>query len=170
MKKTRTLVITSLLVSITVILSRFLPIFRNDVIRISIEFLPIALGSIIFGPLIGSLTGLLADIIGATLFPSGTFFPGFTLSAFLTGIIYGFFLYKKNITVIKTVMTVIIKIVIIDLVLVTTWLLIIYKMPLQAIIISRIIKCVIMVPIEILLIYYIANPIKNHLRKLNLQL
>ncbi len=167
MKKTRTLVITSLLVAITVILARFLPIFRNDVIRISIEFLPIALGSIIFGPLIGGLTGLLADIIGATLFPSGTFFPGFTLSAFLTGIIYGLLLYKKNITVIKIVITIIIKVVIIDLVMVTTWLLIIYKMPLEALLLSRIIKCAIIVPIEILLIYFVARPIKNHLKKLN---
>ncbi len=38
----------------------------------------------------------LADLIGATLFPAGPFFAGFTLSAFLTGLIYGLILYKRE--------------------------------------------------------------------------
>ncbi|MBN2852423.1 MAG: folate family ECF transporter S component [Clostridia bacterium] len=160
MKKTRTLVITSLLIAITVILARFLSI-KTDIVRISLEFLPIVLSSVLFGPIIGGITGALADVIGIALFPSGTFFPGFTISAFLTGIIYGLFLYKKEITIVRTIITVLIKVFIIDLVLVTTWLMILYKLPLEALMVARLIKCGIIVPVEILLIYFVVRPIKK---------
>ena len=158
MKKTRILVITSLLIALSVIFARFLSI-QTSVVRISLEFAPIALSSIISGPLIGGITGLIADIIGALLFPSGTFFPGFTISAFIAGLIYGLFLFKRNITFTRILFSVLTKIFIVDFILVTTWLLILYQIPLNAIIVARIIKCGIMIPIEVLIIYFAIKPI-----------
>lgn len=35
-------------------------------------------------------------MIGATLFPFGAFFPGFTVTAGLVGLIYGLFLHQKG--------------------------------------------------------------------------
>jgi len=166
MKKTKVLVITSLLVALTVIFARFLSV-KTDVVRISLEFAPIALSSILFGPVIGGITGLISDIIGATLFPSGTFFPGFTISAFITGLIYGLFLYKKQLSFIRIVFAVFTKVIVIDLLLVTTWLIILYHIPLQSLIIARIIKCVIEIPIEVVILYFAIKPIYNHYTKLN---
>lgn len=160
MEKTRTLVITSLLITLTVILTRFLSI-NTSFLRLSLEFLPINVASVLLGPIIGGITGSIADIIGATLFPSGAFFPGFTLSAFITGIIYGLILYKNQITVLRTVIAVFIKVIIVDFILVTIWLIIIFKVPLEALLAARLFKCGIIVPIEIILIYFIVKPIKK---------
>ena len=40
--------------------------------------------------------GAVSDLIGATLFPFGAFFPGFTVTAGLVGLIYGLFLHQKG--------------------------------------------------------------------------
>ena len=43
-----------------------------------------------------ALCAALGDLAGALLFPTGAFFPGFTATAALTGLIYGLFLYKSR--------------------------------------------------------------------------
>ena len=45
---------------------------------------------------IPTLCAALGDLAGALLFPTGAFFPGFTATAALTGLIYGLFLYKSR--------------------------------------------------------------------------
>lgn len=39
---------------------------------------------------------MLGDLIGALLFPFGSYFPGYTLSQALMGLIYGVFLYENE--------------------------------------------------------------------------
>ena len=50
----------------------------------------------LFGPLWALAVGAVSDLIGATLFPFGAFFPGFTVTAGLVGLIYGLFLHQKG--------------------------------------------------------------------------
>ena len=38
------------------------------------------------------------DLLGMMIFPTGAYFPGFTLTAFITGLIFGLFLHGKEIT------------------------------------------------------------------------
>ena len=66
-------------------------------------FIPIAWASILFGPLAGALTGALGDILGWAVNPVGPYFPGFTISGFVSGIIYGLFLYKKETTLLRVI-------------------------------------------------------------------
>lgn len=164
MSKTQKIVYAGLLTGITVVLARFLSL-KTDLVRISFEFFPIAVSAIILGPFLGGVTGALADLIGAIAFPHGAFFPGFTFSAFLTGLIYGFMLYKKPITLTRTIITAVIKVTIVDLFLVTLWLIILLKLPLEALLIERLIKCAIVLPMEIILIYFAIGPLKKALRK-----
>ena len=35
-------------------------------------------------------------LVGALLFPTGAFFPGFTLTAACTGLLYGLCLYRRD--------------------------------------------------------------------------
>jgi ECF transporter S component (folate family) len=92
--RTKTLVFVSLLIAMEVIFTRFLSV-QTPILRIGFGFIPVAFAGIMFGPIIAGLTGAVADIIGVLLFPAGSFFPGFTLSAFLGGAAYGVFLHKK---------------------------------------------------------------------------
>jgi len=70
-------------------------------IRISIlAFLPIALVGMLMGPFYAAVAGGLGDVINYLLITHvyGGYFPGYTLSALLSGLCYGLFLYKKKLT------------------------------------------------------------------------
>ena len=92
---TRTLTTLAMLIAIEVILSRFLSVNAWN-IKIGFGFIPVVIAAVLYGPLAGGIVGALSDFIGALLFPIGTYFPGFTLSSFLMGVVFGLFLYKKQ--------------------------------------------------------------------------
>ena len=75
-------------VAMEVILARFLSLHTWN-LKIGFSFLPVVAAALWGGPLAGGITGALGDLIGALLFPVGAYFPGFTLSSFLDGAIYG---------------------------------------------------------------------------------
>ena len=90
---TRKLVMASFLTSLSIIFTRFLflmiPLAGLPALRLSFGESPIMLSGILFGPLIGGLTGLAADLIGVVINPQGAYFPGFTISSVLWGVIPG---------------------------------------------------------------------------------
>ncbi|MGL4484288.1 MAG: folate family ECF transporter S component, partial [Anaerovoracaceae bacterium] len=86
--KTQKLVFLGILIAINVLLSKPLSI-NLPTIRIGFGFLPMAFMGKIYGPIWSGVACAIADLIGAFLFPTGPFFPGFTLSAFLTGLTFG---------------------------------------------------------------------------------
>ena len=86
---TRTLVLTAILVSLSIILSRFLGFYISETSRVSFGNLPILLAGIWLGAVCGGLTGGLADILGATVFSGlGIYFP-LTIGPILTGAVAG---------------------------------------------------------------------------------
>ncbi len=93
--KTKNLALMALLVAANVVFSRFLSINTFN-IKIGFTFLTVMLAAYLFGPLGAMLVGGIGDIIGALLFPIAPFFPGFTLTAILTGLFYSFFINKKT--------------------------------------------------------------------------
>lgn len=99
---TRSLVGASLLTAISIVLTRafslILPLAGLPALRIGFGEIPIIISGIIYGPLWGGLTGAIADLIGVMINPQGAFFPGFTLSSILWGVIPGilYSLVKKN--------------------------------------------------------------------------
>ncbi len=91
---TKALVTISLLTSISIILARVMglvvPIAGFPALKINFSTIPIMLSGIMFGPIAGFMTGGVADVIGYLINPQGgPFFPGFTLSTALTGMIPG---------------------------------------------------------------------------------
>lgn len=88
------LVSTALLIALQVVLSRFLSIPLWNM-KIGFSFVPVIIAARLFGPLGSVAVYAIGDIIGALLFPVGAYFPGFTLSAAISGLIFGLFLYKK---------------------------------------------------------------------------
>jgi len=95
MKKTIVVVFMSMLIAMNVLLTHVVPVIQTDIARVSFGFIPLSLASMLFGPVIGGFVGALSDILGMIISPKGPYFPGFTLNAFLTGAIYGIFLYRK---------------------------------------------------------------------------
>ncbi len=99
-----TLVCLALLTALQVVLSRFLSIQLWN-IKIGFSFVPVMLAANLYGPVGGALVYGVGDLIGALLFPSGAYFPGFTLTAVICGVIWGIFL-KGRVTAFKAVLSV----------------------------------------------------------------
>ena len=95
MSKNKKIILTSTLLATLIILSRFLSI-KTPILKISFAFIPTMLCAIWLGAKWTVLLNVLADIIGATLFPTGPFFIGYTISTAISGLIYGLLLYKKE--------------------------------------------------------------------------
>lgn len=164
MSKTRTIAVVGLLVSMEIIFTRFLS-FQTPIIRIGFGFIPIAFSAILFGPVIGGLTAAIADVLGMIIFPKSAFFPGFTLSAFLSGAIYGLLLYRKQVTVVNVTISVLLITIFIDLGLNTLWLSMITGKAAAALLIPRIYKSAIMLPVQITAIHVLWKYIGSHIEK-----
>ena len=82
---TKDLVMMSLLVAITIILSRFLSI-STPIIKIGFSFVPLTIAGILYGPKYTMIIAVIADLIGVTLI-TGDFFPGFTVTTALVGLL-----------------------------------------------------------------------------------
>lgn len=95
------LTLSGMLIVITVVLTRFLSImialFGYNAIRLDLGFAAIIFAGMVLGPLYGAAVGALADLIGAFAFPLGPYFPGFTFTNFLVGLLSGLLviLYKR---------------------------------------------------------------------------
>lgn len=77
----------------------YVPVGEN--LRLMFSFLPLSLCGSICGPVVSMLVGVVSDVLGAALFPSGAFFPGYTLTAVVSTLLYGLFLYRQRITILR---------------------------------------------------------------------
>ena len=91
---TKKLAVSALLIALDVVLTRLLAINTN-VMKIGLGFAAVALSAMLYGPWWAALTAALGDLLGAVLFPTGAYFPGFTLTAACTGLLFGLCMYKK---------------------------------------------------------------------------
>lgn len=93
LKNVRILVWAALIVALRVVVKSFsIPVFEN--LYVSISFLPNALGSMVYGPVVALLTGIVSDLFGALLFPTGAYFPPFMLVEMLGSLLFALFLYR----------------------------------------------------------------------------
>ncbi len=90
---TKNLLLLALFAAISIIFTRFLsfylPVMAINTVRISLGNIPIVLAGLLLGPVAGAATGIVADVIGTTMFSPFGYFPGFTLSAALVGFLPG---------------------------------------------------------------------------------
>ena len=153
---TRQVIVIGLMIATEIILTRFLSI-TTPVLRIGLGFMAIAVVGMLYGPLSAALTGALADILGVSLFSPFAPFPGFTLTAFLTGAVYGIFLHNRKGHIIPIVAAVLIVTVVLQLGLDTLWVQIITGTNYFALLPPRVIRTAIMIPVQIFLIKTMAQ-------------
>ena len=153
------------LAAMGIVLAALRPVNLWDV-RVSFTFVPIAAAAMLFGPLPAAILGAVIDVLGAILFPSGSFFPGFTLTAFLHGAIYGLFLYEKPRRVpplLRAVLAVAVYLLVCSLGLNTLWISILYGTPFLPSLLRRLIQAAVMGPVQVLVIG-LLQPLLRRLR------
>ena len=95
MRKSKKIILSGLLLSLYIILARFVS-FKSQILVISFSFIPVIISAILLGPKYSMLIAGLGDFLGATLFPFGSYFVGFTIIELITGYLYGIFLYNDE--------------------------------------------------------------------------
>lgn len=171
MSKIKKTVLSSLLLALLIILSRFISI-KTQVLVISISFVPIMMAAIWLGPKYSLGISALGDFIGAILFPFGSYFPGFTISAAITGFIYGIFLkrdYEKEINnkkfLINLILSSVLCLIIDGIFLKSLWLNILYGEAFLVLVSSRTIAELIKIPIQVTTIFALDKVTRSFVKK-----
>lgn len=168
MKKAKKIIISALLLASSIILTRFLSI-RTPLITIGFSFVSTILTAIILGPKYSIIINGLADLIGALLFPSGAYFFGFTISSLVSGAIYGLLLHRKDKFkvdkwfVVRLIISSLLVVALVNGVLNTIWVIIITKNAASIVMPVRILKQLIMLPIQVITILLISKTLENQI-------
>jgi ECF transporter S component (folate family) len=132
----------------------------SEFLKITFNFLPNEFAFYLFGPVTGMVYGAALDILTFIIKPTGTFFFGFTLSAILAGLIYGFMLYKKPISLTRIIIANLIHAIAISVLLNTYWLTILYGYNFIALLPIRALKAIIALPIESIMLFLLIKAAK----------
>lgn len=152
---TKHLTAMALLIALEIILSRFLSLSAWNT-KIGFSFVPVVIAAILLGPVYAGIVGALADFVGAVLFPIGAYFPGFTLTAFLTGMVYGLFLYKRQ-SLPRILGAVAVNQFILSLLLNTLWISVLYGSPFGPLLVTRLVQSAILTVVQIVVIELIVK-------------
>lgn len=152
MKKinTKMMVTLGILIAVEIVLSRFCSISAWN-IKIGFSFVPVAVAAVLYGPVGAATVAALGDFAGAILFPIGAFFPGFTLTAALTGIVLGLFLQKRQ-TAGRILGAVLVNQLVLSLLLNTLWISILYSAPYGPLFLTRILQSSVLIPLQFVVI------------------
>lgn len=168
MSNIKKLLLASFFLATSIVLSRFLSI-KTPILTISFSFVPLMLCAMLLDFKWAMLVGTLSDLIGALLFPFGAYFFGYTLSACLSGLIYGLLINitNKNWSNKKLIIRLLISSLLVSFLINgcinTLWIYLTTKSAFKVIVPVRIAKQLIMVPIKIIVMYalYKIIPVKK---------
>lgn len=170
MSKIKKIILSSMLLAILIILNRFISI-KTELLVISFSFVPIMMSAIWLGPKYSTAIALLGDLLGAILFPFGPYFPGFTVSSAISGLIYGIFLYNKGkqmsnkkLLIMLTISSAI-QLIIVNIFISSLWIHILYGKAYVAIMASRVVTQIVMIPIHIVTIYALEKFSRPYVKK-----
>ena len=150
----KALVLLGLMVALNVVLGRLSIQFTPEV-RISVlGFIPIALAGMLMGPLYGGLVGAAGDVLNYALFTHvyGGYFPGYTLTALISGLWYGVVLHGKKVSWVRAIVCIVPVIIIGEMGLNSVWTYMLYSKTFWAKLPLRLLTNVIECPIKIALL------------------
>ena len=157
---TKSIVNLALLTALEIVLSRFLS-FSVWNAKIGFSFVPVAVAAMLYGPLAAGITAAVADFLGAVLFPIGPYFPGFTLTAFLMGIVLGLFLRREQ-DWRRIAAAVVINQFILGLFLNTYWISVLFDSPFGTLFPIRAAQSALLTAIQIPVIHAVAKLLKRY--------
>ncbi len=151
---TKNVGLCGLIAALVVVLGMVATISFGPYIRIGFSGIPNRIVEFLFGPVVGCLFGGALDILKYIVNPSGPFFFGFTFNAMLSGVIYGTVLYRKPVSVKRIVLAEFLVKAVVNCALNTLWLSMLYGEAFNVLLPARVIKNVIMLPIDSFILYF----------------
>lgn len=68
-------------------------------LSVSLDCYVNSLGSLVYGPLMGLAVGAVSDTLGCILFPSGPYFPPFVLVEMSSSFLFGLFFWRRELSI-----------------------------------------------------------------------
>ncbi len=171
MSKSKKIILSALLLALLIVLSRFLSI-KTPIVKISFSFVPTMLCAIWLGPKWTILINVLGDLIGATLFPSGPYFVGYTISTGIAAFIYGMLMYKKEENtytekqfILRTILAVVLVTAIVNMGLNTLWVSITSGSAFIVLAGARVVKEVVLIPVKVITILFLERVLRTPFNK-----
>ncbi len=155
----RCVTLTAMLGAISIIIGTYFTFMIGNSLKFGFAFLPNEFLFYMFGPAVGAIFGAVMDILVFILKPTGPFFFGFTLSALLKGLIYGFVLYKKPLSLLRIFIANVINLIFITLLLDTYWLTYLYGKAFLIFLSERLVK-IVLLPVETILLYLLIKGVE----------
>ena len=95
-KRTLDITVMAMVLAIRLVMEMLPAITFGLYVKIGFGFIGAAIAGVMLGPWRAALVGILVDILGNFFSgKSGQFFIGYTFTALVGGLIYGYFLYKR---------------------------------------------------------------------------
>lgn len=129
----------------------YIPI--GQLLKISFSFLATGLSGYLYGPLVAGFAGAVVDVATYLIRPDGAYFFGFTLSAFLEGVIYGLWFYRRPLKLWRVLGACFTAAVVVSLILNPIWLYMLLGTPYWAQLPLRLLKNGLLLPIHTFLLY-----------------
>lgn len=158
-RQVRTITTAAMFGAISVVLGYFTLVI-GDYIKIGFSTIANQFVYLLFGPVVGGAFGGALDLLKYLIKPTGAFFPGFTISAMLGGVLYGCFFYKKPISLKRILAAELTVSIICNMLLGTLWLSMLYGKGFLALLPMRVFKNLIMWPVNAMLFYTIGKTLE----------
>lgn len=156
LKQVKTITTMAMFAAISVVLGYFTLVI-GDYVKIGFSTIANQFVYYLFGPVAGALFGGGTDILKFLIKPTGAFFPGWTISAMLAGLLYGVMFYKKPITLGRVLAAEFVVSLVCNVLLGTFWLNMMYGKGFLALLPLRAFKNLVMWPINSMLFYSIGK-------------
>ncbi len=157
LKKTSALAVCAMLAALALILNSVASINIGPYVKIGFSGIPNQLMDYLFGPVSGCLFAGVLDLVKFFMKPDGPFFFGFTFNAMLAAFIYGCFYYRRKLTIWRVLAAKFVVILIVNVLLNTLWLDMLYGKGFLAILPMRALKNLIMWPIDSVIFFTITR-------------
>ena len=153
---TQKLAVSALLITANVLLTRVLAI-NTPIMKIGFGFAAVALCAMLYGPLWSMLVAAFGDFFGALIFLTGAYFPGFTLTAAMTGLIFGLCLYKRENTWLPPLTAAAANCVIVSFLLNTAMISLVSGAEYTVLLATRSIQLIVMLPVQAVTLLFLTK-------------
>ncbi|MFD1317075.1 folate family ECF transporter S component [Loigolactobacillus zhaoyuanensis] len=154
--KARQITLLGILIALQTVLGSMFSI-QLLLTKISFSFIVTAIMATLFRPLITAGSSALANILSLLLLPKATFFPGFVLTAFLTGLVFGYAFYHKPLRLRNILLASLIVTMVLNLGLNSLWLHLMYQTPWLPLLSGRLVQELITFPVYSVLLSLLFN-------------
>lgn len=159
----RSVTICAMMLALRVVIGYFsnLTLAFSPDVKIGFTFLPVAIAAMLCGPVCGIIVGGLGDVLSFLIAPMGYYFPGWTVSGILVGMLYGLFLYKAKKPLLSIIICEITIGLFVEVALGSLWLLIQFNKAFLLMAGLRGLKTLVAIPIETVLVFFFSKILRR---------